>query len=392
MRFLKLVVSAFLFCASVFSQSGAVVGSPIRADLAISSAPGLTTAVLSGGACRDNNANFWTTALVGSDIVLVRISPAGQVSGVVLTAVKSVCWDLAYDALRDRIWVVGRVSTPGGIGDGFEVIDASSGNSLHIHNSSLLGSPSPSGGMAWDGGDYVLIANTVGRFHAGTFIYQSGPLSVPFSSGGLLFHPVTGHPWVIGVTNTDPAGITETEYREHGYYGSQLSTIAPDVQIANGSFRGGRCIGIEGWLDPVNNEWLAVVSQRAGSAVVLSTIKLGFSQGLSCGPRFSKGPSVVQSQLYANASQVSGISWLVVSFAPGALVDPLFSGGCSLLLDPLLAVSFGPFFGNGSVACLASIPTLPGLNGTPLWYQWANFSLSGQVLLSETRSSVVRQF
>jgi hypothetical protein len=323
-------------------------------------------------------------------VTLVRLSSTGQVSGLIPTAARNSCYDLAFDPVNQIIWVAGSIPYNNSFQDGFEAILIGTGVSVFTYIP-CCGNLSSVGGIAWDGTSKILIGGTNKYFQATSTQLVTGLVVLPSSDGGLLHFPPSGRSWYVRVGSADPLGLTDTEYREVNASAQDRASIAVDLQLQQSGIRGGRCIGCEAWQDPATGEWLGVFAQRAGTTQ-LSTIRMSLPIGQSCGPEFTKGPSVVQTRMYSSASPASGLSWLIASFGPGSLVDPLFALGCSIHLNPSASIVIGPFFGAGSVSCITSVPVATTLQEVPLWYQWANFSLAGQVLLSEARSSVVKQF
>ncbi|MCA8950165.1 MAG: hypothetical protein KDE27_11730 [Planctomycetes bacterium] len=377
---LALLVTAPLLPA----QAGQLVGTPIDATTAVRSALGFGSASNFAGACRDNTGAYWTTCEANGQVLLVRISPGGTFSGFITTnlSIGQGVRDLAFDGALGQIWVGANNARP-------KVYDASTGA---YRGDGAGNQPGSGGGLAWNGGSRIHVSGTNAYYSTSTLGYSSGPVSVAYADRGLLFDPTTSEFWG-GKNSGDPGVLTTCEFQEL----PNGPTMPPHLEgISYNGFQGGRLGGCEQWLDPVSNEWLGVFCQLGDNdACMLYTARLGRPTGPGCGgPAFYKGPAVVQTQVYSSANQAQGLTWLLISLAPGSVTDPLLGPGCVAHLNGSLTVALGPVFPNpsGQVSAQTSIPVDPSLQELPLWFQWGTITLQNVALLGDARNAVVKQF
>ncbi len=379
-------LASWAIAVSLPSQAAQLVGPVIDVSNAIRSTFGFGTATNFVGACRDNASNYWTTCTVGGQVILVRLSATGAVGGFIPTSLTADIADLAYDGQRNRIWVLRD-------GSHLQVFDATTGAFVGAANNF---SPSRRG-IAWNGTDRILGAGDSTCWDAQSLLVLSGGANMSVGRG-MMFLPPTSRQWgAFSGAAPDPAGLTYTEFREME---PPVASMVPDLAFDTGDGRrGGYHAGCEAWLNPSTNEWLGIFCQANGTPnnteAVLYTARLSRPTGPGCGgPRFEKGPSIVQTQVYAVAVLASGFTWLLVSLGPGTVNDPLLGPGCTVHLNPQFAVGLGPFLPNfnGGVSVSTAIPVDPSLRELPLWFQWGSINLQNQVLVSEARSAAIKQF
>lgn len=367
--------------SSLASQASQLVGPVIDASAAIRATLGFASATNFAGAIRDNAGNYWTTCIVNNQVFLMRISAAGAVTGFLSTSLTTEVTDMAYDGLRDRIWL---------FRSGFNtppiVYQASTGALIGSGDSGV-----PAQGIAWDGAGRILIAGRSEYYDGVSMQLSQGQSGPGGTNRGLLFQPPSVSYWVTYSSPSDPLGMTRTTISESPV---SIGSMVPDLSLDSGSgTRGGTAGGCEQWLS--NGEWLGVFCQTWSTNAVLYTCRMGAPTGSGCGgPRFGVGPSVVQQQLYTSAYQAAGYAWLLIASAPGAVTDPLLGPGCVVHLNPALTVALGPFLPTfqGNVSGSTTIPVDPALRELPLWFQWATINFNNQVLLSEARSAAIKQF
>ncbi|MGB3921736.1 MAG: hypothetical protein WBL19_00425 [Minisyncoccia bacterium] len=334
--------------------------------------------------------DYWTTCQM-AQVMLVRISPSGVVNGFIPTTVVLPVTDLAFDASQDHIWLFRTGSQP-------RVYHAITGALV-----GLGGAGFAARGIAWDGASRVVVDSLMGHFDTTSFAWvPSTTAVVPYSDGGLMFLPSTGRYITGGTVPGDPGGFTSCEFREQPDLGSSSppveATMPPDLSLSSGaSGRGGNLAGCEAWYNAASGEWLGVFCQRntVGDAVIY-TCRMPAATASGCsGPKFARGPAIVQSNLFAGARQASGFAWLVVAFGPGSVTHPIFAPGCTFLLDPGSALLLGAFLPDfsGNVSGGTSVPVAAALHELPLWFQWATLSFTvGAFELSEMRVAAVKQF
>lgn len=385
----RLLVVVTVVAAPLLGQAAQLVGPIINASQIIAVTPGFGPGGTTVGACRDNQGNYWTTHKVGGVTYLIRIGLSGVVTGIIPTSygTSTNVSDLAFDGQRDRVWMVANNEAP-------RVYSSLTGQLETNGLSNQTGY-----GIAWDGGDRVLVAGHSGSFDAATFQWSSPtlPLGTPPSGiiySGLICDPSTASYWIGDGNSADPQGLTQVNFRQHPLPGQSMP---PDLAFpsATSGWQGGALGGCEAWQDPSTGEWFGVFCQRVAAGSILYTARLGSSTGGSCGgPRFSRGPSVVQSQLFADASNASGFAWLIVGFGYASITVPLFEPGCPLELDPTGAVVLGAYLPSfsGNVSGQDTVPVSPSLHELPLYFQWATLDFLGAFRLSEGRSAAIKQF
>jgi hypothetical protein len=380
-------IVAFALTPILASQAGQLVGPAIDASAAIAATPGFGAGGTTLGACRDNQGNYWTTHKVAGVTYLLRITVQGVVTGVIPTSLSTNASvrDLAFDGQRNRIWVESSSGQP-------QVFDALSGVFVG------LGTSAPnSQGIAWDGADRIVVASYLMAFDADSLQWGATTTTgvPPPVDRGLLRDPGSASYWGGFSYSGDPAGITESEFRQFPLPGA---TMPPDLALlsATAGKRGGTLGGCEAWFDSANGEWLGVFCQiGVGGTARLYTCRLSEPAGGACGgATFSRGPSIVQSRIYTQASSASGFAWLLVGFGPASISVPIFQPGCTIELDPAGSVILGAFLPDfsGNVVGGAMIPVMPSIQEMPVWFQWTTLTFSGSFYLSEGRAAAVKQF
>jgi hypothetical protein len=112
-----------------------------------------------------------------------------------------------------------------------------------------------------------------------------------------------------------------------------------------------------------------------------------------CGGTMTLGPIIELNAIAVDAILPGAASWLIVS--PGYLnstIPGLLPAGCVTHLDPNGHIALPPVLvpSSGHVAWRITIPTIPGLDNSLLFFQCLTASLTG-FAASEARSAVVRQ-
>ncbi|MCR9248528.1 MAG: hypothetical protein NXI31_26170 [bacterium] len=348
--------------------------------MVIRAAPGLANAADFAGACRDNAGNYWTSCKNGNQVLLIRLTPQGVTNGVVYTNFvgTDTVADLAYDAVHDNVWMLVPQRPPA-------VYHATTGVFIGQGSAIALGA-----GIAWNGTDRMHVAGSAVAYDTATLATVSGP-AVPATDHGLLYSPTSGRFWGTQASG-DPGAITMFEHVEL----PGGATMPPNLRgaIYQGAL-GGRARGSAIWQEPGNGEWLGVFCVGGdGDSSAIYTARIGVPTTPNCGgPRYRKGPAIVQDQLYVDADQATGLSWLLLSLAPGTFQSPVLAPGCSLGVNLQLASPIGPLIpqNGGVVQPRLAIPLDPILDEIGLWFQLGSLTLANNFVLSETRSAAVKQ-
>jgi hypothetical protein len=211
----------------------------------VTATPGFATANNFAGACRDNQGNYWTSSIVGSQRLLVRISLSSLlVTAFVPMQSSAAVSDFAFDAQRSRLWA--------SIGRDAHVYDVNTGTFLGVATSGL---PSWSilGGITWNGSDPILRGNGGIAFDAQILQEIQAPGNQAYGID-IMLYPPSGLLWASANNPADPAQVTGCQFYEAGG-----GTTMPPHLIGASMPYGGFNLGCEQWFDPSSNEWYAVV-------------------------------------------------------------------------------------------------------------------------------------
>lgn len=387
---LRLSSALVLFALPVGAQAGQLVGPIVDASAVIRSNPSFASATQFAGACRDQAGNYWTTGVSSGVTYLFCLSP-GPFPVLVSSRSTVSAWpviDLAYDPNHNTIWVARHVTSSETQASGLEVYG--------FGDLAFLGSGSHAVGtssIAWASGHIVLSGQT-GYFTGQTSLsWMSEGQSIPACDRGLLHLPASNTYWGGFATSADPAGLTGCVFRE---LANPSASMPPEVAIADASgLRGGQLAGCEGWTNPSTGEHLGVFCQTtAQGQAFLYTTRMSTPVPSGCGgPAFSKGPSAVQSQLYASAINAAGLTWLVVALAPSNVTSPILAPGCAFLVDPTTPFIFATGLPTlqGQVSANITIPVEPLLQSLPLYLQWVEL-FSQYFVVGEMRSTAIKQW
>ena len=197
------VIGVLVTTAVVTSQSAQLVGSIVDASAIIRGVPGFGGADLFGGACRDQQGNYWTCARNNGSWFAFRIDASNQVNGVAninYTGLGAFS-DMTFDAQRQNVWIK--------VNNLVRVISATTG-SVAFGGFALGG-----GGIAWDGANRVYSAGSGTHYAADTFATAPNVGTYPpVVHKGLAYVPSTGKFWGGSDSPADPAGITGDSFFE----------------------------------------------------------------------------------------------------------------------------------------------------------------------------------
>lgn len=373
------LVAVLLPCVPLIGQAGQVVGQPIPATQVIRATPGLGLATDVAGACRDATGAYWTTCKVGNQILLVKIAAPGTVLGTIYTAFNgsAAVTDLTYDANNDNVWVLAAPNPP-------HAYNATSGLLAGIGAAGTNGT-----GIAWDGIGRIQVAGSATGYSTTNFSTSIG-LAVPPSERGLLFDTMTGE--FTGSRNSaDPAQITAHEYVElpNGV------TTPPNLRgVTDNGALGGAPRGCDAWQPPQGLPLGVFCVGGDNDNAVLYTARLSRAMTPDCGgARIDKGPAIVQGNVYVEAANATGPTFLVMSLARGNVTGPALEPGCVLGVDPALGVLYGPLLpqGGGRISVQTTVPQDPVIDELALWFQFGTLTLQSTFVLSETRGAAVKQ-